>query len=143
MATKKVKRQPRLTLHQLLGAISFWGASTRILLVAFIIAVIFGLRVGYLDTTLQWELSVVIYVLGSFALLDIGYVMLARAFPLRKKLDTILLLVIELALVLIYVLPNIAHTPGFSWLSNWTVLLVVLVLAIRGLLGMLFTRRRS
>lgn len=139
---KKTTKQPRLTLHQLLGALSFWGSATRLLLLSFLVFVIFALRITNLDTTLTWEAQVVIYVLGSFALLDIGYVMLSRAFPLRKKLDTFCLLALEVFMAATYILPHMISVGGLSWFSNWLVLIALLALSVRGLLGMLFTTKK-
>lgn len=135
-------RQPRLTLHQLLGALSFWGSATRLLLMAFLVLVIFALRVTNLDTTLTWESQVVIYVLGSFALLDIGYVMLARAFPLKKKFDVFCLTTLEVLMAATYILPHIIVVGGLGWFSNWLLLIALLALGVRGLLGILFTTKK-
>lgn len=139
---KKTIKQPRLTLHQLLVALSFWGSAARLLLVGFLVMVIFALRITNLDTTITWEAQVVIYVLGSFALLDIGYVMLARAFPLKKRLDVFCLLVLETLLAATYILPHLISVSALSWFSNWLVLIVLLTLAIRGLLGLLFSTKK-
>lgn len=139
---KKTTKQPRLTLHQLLGALSFWGSATRLLLLAFLVFVIFALRITNLNTTLTWESQVVIYVLGSFALLDIGYVMLARAFPLKKRVDTFCLVVLEILMATTYILPHLVSVRGLAWFSNWFVLIVLLALGVRGLLGLLFSSRK-
>lgn len=139
---KKTTKQPRLTLHQLLGALSFWGSATRLLLVAFLVMVIFALRITYLDTTLTWEAQVVIYVLGSFALLDIGYVMLARALPLRRRIDIFCLVTLEILLAATYILPHVISVGGLAWFSNWFILIVLLTLGVRGLLGLLFSTRK-
>lgn len=139
---KKTTKQPRLTLHQLLGALSFWGSATRLLLIAFLAIVIFVLRITNLDTTLVWESQVLIYVLGSFALLDIGYVMLARAFPLKKTVDFFCLAALEILMAATYILPHIMNVRGLSWFSNWLLLIALLALAVRGLLGLLFTTKK-
>lgn len=141
MTTKKSKSRstPRLTLHNLIVALSFWGSSVRLLLVAFLVAALFILRLFYLETTVVWESQVAIYIVGSFALLDIGYVLLARALPLKQRSDAVCLLVLETVLAATYVLPNIVYAPGLGWFANWTFLIVLLVLSVRGLLGLLFT----
>ena len=139
---KKATKQPRLTLHQLLGAMSFWGSATRLLLLAFLVLVIFALRITNLDTTLTWEAQVVIYVLGSFALLDVGYVMLARAFPLKKRVDIFCLLVLEILMAATYILPHLVSVRALGWFSNWFILIVLLALGVRGLLGLLFSTKK-
>lgn len=139
---KQTKKQPRLTLHQLLGALSFWGSATRLLLIAFLVIAIFILRITNLDTTLTWESQVTIYILGSFALLDVGYVMLARAFPLKKTVDFLCLAALEILMAATYILPHIVNLRGLSWFSNWLLLIALLALAVRGLLGLLFSGRK-
>lgn len=136
---KKTTKQPRLTLHQLLVAISFWGSATRLLLVAFIVASLFALKMYYQVATPEWEIKVAIYILGSFALLDIGYVIVARTLPLKRRLDQLSLLGAEAILGLAYVLPNVMYAPSLSRLASWSVLVVLLVLGVRTLLGLLFT----
>lgn len=152
MATKTSKKtshaktstqQPRLTLHQLLGAVSFWGSATRLLLVAFMVAVIFVLKLNYLETTLTWEVRVFIYIFGTIALLDIGYVIVARSLPLRRRLDLGVLLACESFLTLTYLLPNLIYVPTLARLSNWIIFIVLLTLGVRALLGILFTTSKK
>lgn len=140
MATKKTRKpkQPRLTLHYLLATLSFWGSSVRLLLITFLVGVIYVLKLMYADSSVEWETKVTIYILGSFALLDIGYVMLAKALPLKRRVDTACLLLVEALLAVIYIVPNLVEAPGLSWFSNWTILIVLLTVAIRALLGLLF-----
>lgn len=139
---KTTTKQPRLTLHQLLVAISFWGTSARLLLIAFVVAVIFALKLYYLNTTPEWEIKVVIYILGSFALLDAGYVIVARTLPLRRRMDQLSLLGTEGILGLAYVIPNLIYAPSLSKLASWSILVVLLVLGVRVLLGLLFTSKK-
>lgn len=144
MAQKVTKSSgnSQLTLHQLLGALSFWGSATRLLLISFFVISIFALKLAYLDTNITWEVQVGIYVLGSFALLDISYVMLARAFPLRRTADTWCLLSVEIFLVAAYVLPYLIAVRGLSWFINWLLLVVLFVISVRGLLGILFSTKK-
>lgn len=137
MTTKK--STSRLTLHELITTLSFWGSSVRILLVAFLVTALFVLRLTYLNTTVAWESQVAVYIIGSFALLDLGYVLLARALTLKRRLDIVSLLLLEALLAATYVVPNIAYAPALAWFANWTFLIVILALAVRGLLGLLFT----
>jgi len=139
---KKTTKQPRLTLHQLLVAISFWGTTARLLLITFVVAIIFALKLYYLTTTLEWELQVAIYILGSFALLDAGYVIVARTLPLKRRLDQLSLLATEAILGLAYVLPNLIYAPSLGRLASWSILIVLLVLGVRTLLGLLFTTKK-
>lgn len=142
MATNNTK-QPRLTLHYLLGATSFWGTSVRLLLMAFLGAAVFTARVIVMPETYASEVQAFIYIVGSFALLDAGYVMLARAMPLKRSLDMTVLLLADAAIAIIYVVPNFVYIPGFVLLGRWTVLIVIFVLSIRALLGLLLANTKK
>jgi len=139
MAQKK-NNQPRLTLHQLLIALSFWGSSVRILLVGFLALAVLLSRLLAGETDIDVESFAFIYFVGSVALLDIGYVMLARTMKLRPKFDALVLLVIELAITAAYIIPAFAYVPVFSKMAVWTILVVLLTLGIRTLLGLLYGR---
>jgi len=136
MATKKTK-QPRLTLHYLLGALSFWGTSVRVLLMAFLAAAVLVAQLIVDPSLYAQQLQELIYIVGSFFVLDAGYVMLARSMPFRKLTDTTILLLVDLALALAYIVPSFAHVPGLSWLAKWSILSVIFILSVRALTGLL------
>jgi uncharacterized membrane protein len=140
MATKK---QPRLTLHYLLGALSYWGTSVRVLLMAFLAAAVLTAHLIADPSSYDVSLRAFIYIVGSFFLLDAGYVMLARAMPGKKSTDMTALLLTEVALGVAYIVPNFAVVPGLTWLSNWALLIAIFVLSIRALLGFLFANTRK
>lgn len=138
MATTTKKSQvPQLTLHGLLGAISFWGTSVRLLLMAFLAGAVLAAHVIELPGSYETEIQAFIYIVGSFFLLDAGYVMIARALPLKKTFDMAILLVVDLIIGLGYIVPNFAHIPELAWSARWTILIVLFVLSIRALIGLL------
>lgn len=142
MATSKTK-QPRLTLHNLLGAVSFWGTSVRLLLIAFLAIAVLAAHVIDASGNYEAELRAFIYIIGSFALLDAGYVMIARSMPLKKGADMTVLLLVEAAIGLSYVVPNFAFVPGLSWVARWAILIALFILSVRALLGLLFANTKK
>lgn len=138
MATTNKKPQaPQLTLHGLLGAISFWGTSVRLLLMTFLAGAVLAAHVIEMPGSYETEIQAFIYIVGSFFLLDAGYVMIARALPLKKSFDMAVLLIVDLIIGLGYITPNFAHMPEIAWSARWTILIVLFVLSIRALIGLL------
>lgn len=141
MATKESKQ--RLTLHYLFGALSFWGTSVRVLLMAFLAGAVFLAQVIENPGTYASELQSFIYVVGSFFVLDAGYVTIARSQPLSKVADMTVLLLADAALALAYIVPNFVHMPGLVWISRWSILSVLFILSVRTLLGLLAAHSRK
>lgn len=139
MATKSKKtKQPPVSLHTLLGAISYWGTTVRTLLLAFLAGAIFAARVISAPDSYAHELQVFVYIVGSFFALDTGYVMIARSMPFHRAADATLLILADLFIGASYVVSSFAVTPILSSISTWTILVVILVLSVRALAGLLF-----
>lgn len=136
----KQAKQPRLTLHNLLGALSFWGTSVRVLLMTFLAGAVLAAQIIVSPDSYGGQTQGFIYVVGSFFLLDAGYVMLARAMPFRKVADMTILLLADIGLALSYVLPSFVHVPGLSWFARWSIISVIFILSIRALIGLLMAR---
>lgn len=137
MAKSKKTKQPRLTLHGLFGAVSYWGTTVRTLLLAFLAGAIFVARVINIPDSYAHELQVFVYIVGTFFLLDTGYVMIARSMPLRKITDATILLLADLLIGASYVISSFTDMPVLNWISTWAIIIVVFVLAIRALIGLL------
>jgi hypothetical protein len=142
------KKSTPLTLHGLLVALSYWGTATRLLLATFVS--VFGFLLGLSETNgtasaLGGETIVLIYALGSLLLLDAGYVIAARALPVRRALDVMSLLVADLAILCFYIVPKITVTTVAAPVNPVGVVLLfaVLVLALRLLVGFLFSTKRK
>lgn len=143
MKKKASNKQSTLTLHQLLGALSFWGTASRTMLFGFVATVILALGLSEAATAsaIEAQIMVFIYVLASYLLLDFGYVMIARAYPLQKALDLLALWVADIMLALLYVVPRVV-VNGEARLAVDPLLYIIFVpivaLSLRLLLGLLF-----
>lgn len=147
MAKRGSNNKQPLTLHHLLGAISFWGTATRALLFGFIAFVVFGIALSESTTaaTVDTEVMVLIYVLMSFVLLDFGYVMVARSYPIQKALDVLALVTADIFLALLYVIPKIVVNPSSRLTVDpltYIVFVPIVVLSLRMLLGFLIGGKR-
>lgn len=147
MAQKKTKKQP-LTLHGLLVAMSYWGSSVRLFLAAFVSLAIFAIALsetGGKVSAVSGEVITLIYVLGSMLLLDAGYVIIARALPLRRRLDIMSLLVADLGILGLYAMPKLAVSTVATPINPVGIALLIasFVLSLRLLTGFLFSTKRS
>lgn len=147
MAKKKTKNSP-LTLHGLLGALSYWGTATRFFLATFVSLVVFWIALSETNGTpaaFSVEAIVLIYALGSLFLLDVGYVIAARALPLRRTLDVMSLVVADLTILCFYAMPKVTVAATTPLANPVSVVLIfaVLVLALRLLSGFLFSTKRK
>lgn len=145
---KKKTKTSSLTLHALLGALSYWGTATRFLLIAFVSVVVFLIALSETNGTasaVSGEAIVLIYALSSMLLLDTGYVMAARVLPLRRVLDTLSLVVADLTILLFYTIPKVTVATSSSLVNPVSIVLLfaVLVLALRLLSGFLFSTKRK
>ncbi|MGB3023408.1 MAG: hypothetical protein WBB39_01240 [Candidatus Saccharimonadales bacterium] len=128
---------PHLLLHNLIGALSYYGTTVRVLLFGFLLAlaVTLGVTSGGLNASKSFENFV--YVLASFLLLDAGYVTIARVLPIStERFDQGLFLVLLFAVAGVIIWPYFAVGSGLVLLSAKAVFLFALfVLALRMVLG--------
>jgi hypothetical protein len=141
-----MKQTPALTLHSLIVALSFWGTAVRTMLFAFLAVAVFvvALSEARTDAAVDSEILVLIYVLGSFLLLDFGYVLVARAYTLSRAVDLLALFAADILLGLLYIAPKMVVTADISVRTNpliFVVFIPLIVLSVRMLVGMLFGRR--
>ena len=146
MTKKSTKKTPTLTLHSLIGALSFWGTAVRTMLFTFLAAAVFvvALTEASTDAAVDSEILVLIYVLGSFLLLDFGYVLVARASTLQRAIDLLALFAADILLALLYIAPKLVVTNDISVRTNpllFVIFIPIIVLSLRMLVGMLFGRR--
>lgn len=147
MAKKKTKNSS-LTLHGLLGALSYWGTATRLFLAAFVSLVVFAIALSETNgspSAFTAEAIIMIYAVGSLFLLDMGYVMAARALPLRRTLDVMSLVVADLTILFFYAVPKVTVGAAGPLVNPVSIVLLfaVLVLALRLLSGFLFSTKRK
>lgn len=139
--------QPHLLLHNLIGALSYWGTTVRILLIGFVMGTAVLAHVvdsGTLPTTESYALTFM-YVMACLLLLDAGYVTMAKSQPLRPRiLDKLVLWTALIVLSVIAVAPYfvIVTTDIFYSLSAWLMLVVLFILALRLVLGMIMTSEK-
>lgn len=146
MVKKKMKKS-QLTLHGLLTALSYWGTSVRLFLATFVSLFVFAIALSETGSlaAVTGEVIVLLYLLGCVTLLDLGYVISARALPLRPRLDTACLIVADMALVGLYALPKVTVTTVTALVNpiGVALLIVILILALRLLAGILFSAKRA
>lgn len=136
---------PHLALHTLLGSLSYWGTSVRILLVGFVLFlanVITALNsVEPVSVTAYG--AQFIYTMGSLLLLDAGYVTIARTLPISTEtVDKVLFLGFMAALGFVVVIPYFATVPQSIMVSiKWVFIVSLFVLALRLVLGLFFGGR--
>ena len=142
------KKKAPLTLHSLLVALSYWGTSVRLFLVAFVSLAVFVIELSETDGStgaVTGEIITLIYVLGSILLLDLGYVIIARGLPLQRVLDVMSLVVVDLGLLAISAGPKRVVTTAVTLVNpvGIVMLIAILVLALRLLMGFLFSTKRT
>jgi hypothetical protein len=148
MTKKTSPTKQTLTLHSLLGALSFWGTATRALLFSFLAVVVFIVALSEVttNTAVDTEVMVLIYVLGSFLLLDFGYVLIARAYPLQKTFDILALVLADIFLAVLYIVPKVIVSSDVYISVNpliYVFFIPLVALSLRMLLGILFGGRRT
>lgn len=139
--TKKSRKQP-LTLHGLLGALSFWGTATRTMLfgVLWLAVAVVALSEATSAVWFDTEIMTAIYVLASYVLLDIGYVSIARAYPLMKQFDVLALIAAEVLLAALYIVPKVVVSQSVVLRADpliFAFFVPVIVLSLRILVGLL------
>ena len=147
---KKSSKVQHLTLHNLIGAISFWGSATRVSIIGCIALAVFAIQVLDSQTapatmsllsSILLETEVLLYVVVSFFVLDIGYVIVAREHKLSLVKDKVGLIGSELVLATAYFLPYFAIvSTRFTYLTRFVFIAVLLILSLRIVIGVLYGR---
>lgn len=145
--TKKTSNKQPLTLHGLIISLSLWGTTVRTLLFSFVATAVLVVALSEVTSTLgiNNEIYKFIYVVCSFFLLDIGYVVIARAYRMRRLFDVPVLLASEALLALLYIAPKLVVSSDLSLRVDpliYVLFIPIVVLLIRMLLGFLFGYRQ-
>lgn len=141
MASKTPLTQ--LSLHTLLVALSYWGTAVRVMLFGFVLFVATALAImnggSMADHSVRF-----IYLMFILLCLDAGYVTVARALPVSEIFDRAVLLMAFLVMALVAILPYfvVMSNPSSST-SRWLLLPVLLLLAIRLVVGMVYNPKKS
>lgn len=136
-------KQP-LTVHGLLGSLSYWGTAARMVLIAVLLACAYGLNIS-VETEWQaidFETILLIYGLGTIIVLDTGYVMTARALKLHPVIDRWVVMMADLLIAAFFVVPSFLYVAASSKLRILSLLIALLVVSIRILVGLLFAKRK-
>lgn len=144
--TKKQQKHP-LTLHGLIGALSFWGTASRAFLFSILAAAVLIVALSEASTANEFDTQImlVMYVVGAFLLLDFGYVMIARAYPLQKILDIGALLAADILLALLYIVPKVVVSQSVVLKTDplvFALFVPIIVLSLRSLVGILIAPSR-
>ncbi len=140
------KKKQSLTLHQLLSALSFWGTAARGMLFGFLSVMTFLIALSEVSTSAAADnqFMILVYVLSSFLLLDIGYVMIARVYKIKGGFDMLALGVAEVMLGLLYIVPKVVVNPDTKLVVDpltYVLFVPLIVLALRLLVGLLYGKR--
>lgn len=143
---KKTPAKKPLYLHNLIVALSFWGTAVRTLLFSFLAVAVFAISLTEVGIAgFDQEVMVLIYVLGSFLLLDFGYVMIARSYPLKPALDVVSLLLADIFLALLYIAPSVVVNSHVNLTVNplaYVIFIPLVVLSLRMLTAFLYGGRQ-
>lgn len=120
----------------------------RLMLFAMLASVAFALALSEASNSVEVDkqIMLLIYALGSFLLLDFGYVMVARAYPIVKWLDVLTVAVLDMLVALIYIVPKVVimNTPALRLDPMVYVFFIAIgAIAIRLLLGLLYSSGSS
>lgn len=146
MAKKQTlrKKYRELTLHGLLGSLSYWGSMARLLLVGILVMVAFFLNITAIDSSsfVYHEVLVLLYSFALLLVLDTGYVMTARGLPLRPRVDRWILLGADLVVASFFVIPSFFYVSDSYGMTLRIIspAIVLAILTIRLLVGLLFKR---
>lgn len=139
--SQQSSRPPHLLLHNLIVALSYWGSTVRLLLVGLVLLLAVVLHVMSNESSVAQSAYAeqYIYLMGSLALLDIGYVTIARLVPIWAKIaDQVVFLVIMAAMSALVVLPFFVVMPPELRLGLKLLFVIsIFVIAIRTVTGLL------
>lgn len=130
-------------LRYLISALSYWGVAARILLVGFILLVFSAMEMMYDKGPAMSYIGQLIYFLGTFLVLDIIYVSIAKSYQIdRNIIDRVVFLGIYLILATIVALSYLVILPtSLQFLVRWLPIVGLFILSLRLVLASILTRR--
>ena len=149
--TKKSTKPSKntLTLHGLLGALSYWGTASRFMLVSMLVFVSFLVNIAFIDNSsaahVVSEVQVLVYALVILIMTDLLYVFVARSLPLNPRLDRWVVILADIVIATCFIAPSFVsavavHSTGLRVLSPVVALLIV---GMRILIGLLYGKKES
>ena len=143
--TKHKADTPKLTVHGLLGSLSYWGTTARFMLVGVFIAFAFVINLARDGSAsfVETEILFLIFGLATLVMLDLGYVVAARSLPLNKVLDRWVIMMSDLALAAFFVIPSlIVISADGNVVRVVSLIIALLIVSVRILVGLLFAKRK-
>ncbi len=144
---KKSSQKKRLTVLGLLSSISYWGTTARVLLASVMIWFAYVLNLSHVGTadarTFDSETIYLIFGLTTLVIADLGYMVAARALPINKNVDRLVLIFGDLLLAGFLIAPSlIIMTVQANQLRLVAFVAALLIVSLRILLGLLYGKRR-
>lgn len=143
---------PSITLHRLIGQLTYLGASARLLLIATLALAVYGAQIleaalsGYaINGAVLGGIQSLFYVIGTFFVLEVGYLLIAKTYKMVSGFDKLVLFGADILLAAIYFTPYLVYlSPAKAGLSQFIIVPALAVLAGRLLIGLLYgsTARR-
>lgn len=146
MTKKTTKKSPLpLTAHGLLGSLSYWGSTARLILVTVFVVFAYALNVsgaaGWQEV--DAETMTAVYAFATLFVLDVGYVIAARALPMHPRFDRWFVILSDLVVAGFFVTPSLVSVGTYGErLKLVSFVVVLLVVAVRILLGLLMSKRK-
>lgn len=146
MVKKPIKQQPKpLTVHGLLGSLSYWGTAARMVLMTVLLGCAYLLNISVQTTwqAVDLETMMLIYGLGTIVVLDAGYVMAARALKLNAVFDRWVVMMSGLLIAAFFVIPSLFFVDVNALrLRVLSLVFTLLIVSIRILLGFILAKRK-
>lgn len=139
------KQLKPLTVHGLLGSLSYWGTAARMVLMAVLLGCAYLLNISVQTTwqAVDLETMMLIYGLGTIVVLDAGYVMAARALKLNAVFDRWVVMMSGLLIAAFFVIPSLFFVDVNALrLRVLSLIFALLIVSIRILLGFILAKRK-
>lgn len=139
------KQLKPLTVHGLLGSLSYWGTAARMVLMAVLLGCAYLLNISVQTTwqAVDLETMMLIYGLGTIVVLDAGYVMAARALKLNAVFDRWVVMMSGLLIAAFFVIPSLFLVDVNALrLRVLSLIFALLIVSIRILLGFILAKRK-
>lgn len=139
------KRSSKVKVHELLGSLSYWGTTARFLFVSVFIAAAFVLNLSGDNLAQYVDKEIMFFILGlaTLLMLDLGYVVSARALPINPMADRWAVMISDMLLAALFIIPSLFQiTADGDKVRIAGVLIALLIITGRALVGLLFSKRK-
>ncbi len=144
-SSKKNNPKTGLSAWGLVGALSYWGTAARMVVLLVLLGSAYFLNIAVQTDwrAVDVETLVLIYGMSTLFVLDAGYIIAARALSLKPRLDRWVVITSDILLASFFVVPSffIVGIPSDK-LRPLSLFVALLIVSIRLLMGLLFTKRK-